>query len=146
MGGRSGKSFFNFFLWSRVPRKVPGKFFRSADILENEQNHQKSKITHQISTFLKMDSKKINLKTEFSKSPRAYFEASHKLPRNQKSRQSGSICDFQPMTGERFEVCTVSGGSLMGNDGFLCILASRRREIRYAHLSWVGSRKSSLID
>ena len=32
------------FLWSRFPRKVPGKFLRSADILENEQKPQKPKM------------------------------------------------------------------------------------------------------
>ena len=55
------------FLWSRVPRKVPGKFLRSADILENEQKPQKPKMFTKFQHFLKWSRKKSISKSNFQK-------------------------------------------------------------------------------
>jgi len=101
MGGRSRKSFFKiYFFVVSVSAEGSGKVPEIRGHPRERAKSSKTENVHQILTFLKTDSKKIDFKIEFSKSPRAYFEASHKLPRNQKSRSSDSICDFQPIKSE----------------------------------------------
>jgi len=101
---RGAPSFENSKSYAVQKIKSPRLFFRSSQILTPDRpegcpGSPSGNFYLPTSSCLR-DTKKSNFKIEFSKSLRAYFEASHKLPRNQKSRASDSICDLQPIKSE----------------------------------------------
>ena len=146
MGGRSRKYFFDFFFVVSGSAEGSRKVLQIRGHPRKWAKPEKSENVRQISTFLKSELEKIDFEIEFSKSPRPFSEASHKVPRNKKSRRSDSICDVQPMTGEHNWFRIFERSKYKGIHRFPLGRLLKTCRLRLVHLSWVGSRKSSPID